>query len=139
MPANSPYEVIRFASREDGIHALIIFREPGDPKRNVNERADKVQKLLASKGFSHFARAETMIQSGPVLTLDFDRPHEENLPLVEVGGVKALVAENLLLKYQILEGDRYVTRAEPDAAASGATPRKPNRFSQIPFLGWAAF
>jgi hypothetical protein len=60
----------------------------------VNERADKVQKLLASKGFSNFARGETMIQSRPVLTLDFDRPHnEENLPL-------------------ILEGERYVQRPD---------------------------
>jgi hypothetical protein len=94
VPTNSPYEVIRFASREEGIHALIIFREPSDPKRTVNERADKVQKLLGSKGFSYFARTETMIQSRPVLMLDFDRPHdEESLPL-------------------ILDGDRYVQRPD---------------------------
>jgi len=91
---NSPYEVIRFASREDGIHVLIIFREPNDPKRPLNERADRVQKLLASKGFSNFARAEAMIQAKPILMLDFDRPHnDESLPL-------------------ILEDDRYVQRPD---------------------------
>jgi len=32
VPTNSPNEVIRFASREDGNHLLIIFRQPHDPK-----------------------------------------------------------------------------------------------------------
>ena len=94
VPTNSPYEVIRFASREDGTHVLIIFREPNDPKRPLLQRLEEVQKRLASKGFSNFARSETTIHSKPVLTLDFDRAHgEENLPL-------------------ILEGDRYVQRPD---------------------------
>lgn len=94
VPTNSPYEVIRFASREDGIHVLIIFREPNDPKRPAKARLEDVQKVLASKGFGHFAHAETTIQSRPVLMLDFDRPHNEaGLPL-------------------FLEGDRYVHRPD---------------------------
>jgi hypothetical protein len=94
VPTNSPYEVVRFASREGGMHVLIIFREPNDPKGPSIQRLERVQKLLTSKGFSNFARAETTIQSKSVLTLDFERAQsEENLPL-------------------ILEGDRYVQRPD---------------------------
>ena len=35
VPTNSPYEVIRFASREDGTYLLIIFREPRNPKQAI--------------------------------------------------------------------------------------------------------
>jgi REP element-mobilizing transposase RayT len=35
VSTNSPYELIRFASREDGTHLLIIFRKPHDPKQSL--------------------------------------------------------------------------------------------------------
>ena len=31
-PTNSPYEVVRFASSEDGFHNIIVFRNPRDPE-----------------------------------------------------------------------------------------------------------
>src|SRR4051812_36644380 len=36
VSANSPYEVIRFASQEDGTHLLIIFRFPHDTKQTLS-------------------------------------------------------------------------------------------------------
>ena len=35
MSTNSPYELIRFASSEDGTHLLIIFRRPHDPEQSL--------------------------------------------------------------------------------------------------------
>jgi hypothetical protein len=74
VPTNSPYEVIRFASEEDGTHILIIFREPHDPKQTLQKRANQVQQFLVKQGFGNFATAETTIGSKAVLTLDFDMP-----------------------------------------------------------------
>src|SRR5271170_2469515 len=69
VPTNSPYEVIRFASREDGIHVLIIFREPPDPRQSLKQHSDQIQQVLAGKGFGNFATAETTIKSKAVLML----------------------------------------------------------------------
>ena len=74
VPTNSPNEVIRFASREDGTHLLIIFRQPHDPKQSLKQLSDQVQKVLASHGFGNFASAETSLGARAALTLDFDRP-----------------------------------------------------------------
>jgi hypothetical protein len=74
VPTNSPYEVIRFASEEDGTHILIIFREPHDPKQTIKQRANQVQQILVKQGFGNFATAETTIGSKAALTLDFDMP-----------------------------------------------------------------
>jgi hypothetical protein len=74
VPTNSPYEVIRFASEEDGSHILIIFREPHDPKQTIQKRANQVQQILVEQGFGNFATAETTIGSRAALTLDFDMP-----------------------------------------------------------------
>ena len=86
VPTNNPYEVIRFASREDGIHAIIIFREPYDPKQTLKQHSDQIKRILTSKGFGNFVTAETKIKSRAALILDFDRAHEEaNLPIILVG------------------------------------------------------
>jgi hypothetical protein len=74
VSTNSPNEVIRFASKEDGTHLLIIFRELHDPKRALRAVSDRVQQVLASHGFGNFVQAETSIGSSPALTLDFDKP-----------------------------------------------------------------
>ena len=37
VSSNSPYEVVRFLSREDGVHDLIIFRNPIDPTKSPAE------------------------------------------------------------------------------------------------------
>ena len=73
VSTNSPYEVIRFASHEDGSHLLIIFRWPHDPKKSLKEVSDQVQQVLASKGFGNFATGETTIKSQAALILDFDK------------------------------------------------------------------
>jgi len=72
VPSNSPNEVMRFASQEDGTHLLIVFRGPADPKQNLESVRDAVQKILAGAGFSNFVSGETSIASKRVLTLDFD-------------------------------------------------------------------
>lgn len=71
---NSPHEVMRFASKEDGTHLVIIFREIHDPKETLKEVSDAVQKILSNHGFGNFVAAETVIGSRPVLTLDFEKP-----------------------------------------------------------------
>jgi hypothetical protein len=92
VSANSPYEVIRFASHEDGRHLLIIFRSPHDPRQSLREVSDQTQKVLAGKGFGNFVPGETTIRSRVALTLDFDKPQVD--------------ANSALL----LQGDQYVVR-----------------------------
>ncbi len=72
VPANSPYEVIRFASDENGTHLLIIFRAPYDPNVSPETNSDRVQQNLAKAGFTNFAGGETRIGGHSVRTLDFD-------------------------------------------------------------------
>jgi hypothetical protein len=63
VPTNSPHEVIRFGSREDGTHLLIIYRQPHDPKESLTDLSNRVQQVLAGAGFGNFATAVTTIQS----------------------------------------------------------------------------
>ena len=79
VSTNSPAEVIRFSSREDGTHLVIIFRFPNDPNKSLKVLCDDVQQILASKGFVNFATAETTIGSGAVLMLDFDKPKVDGI------------------------------------------------------------
>src|SRR4051812_17619811 len=74
VPTNSPAEVIRFASAEEGAHLLIIFRHPHDPKQTLRDCSDQNQQALAKKGFGNFSSSDTTIGSRTVVTLDFDRP-----------------------------------------------------------------
>ena len=73
VPTNSPYEVIRFASHEAGIHLLIVFRMPYDPLKSRKAYADEIQQKLADAGFENFVIGQTSIGSHAVATLDFDR------------------------------------------------------------------
>jgi beta-lactamase regulating signal transducer with metallopeptidase domain len=73
VPSNSPGEVMRFASEENGRHLLIVFRQPGDPKKDSKSQRDAVQQVLAKAGFSNFIPAEITVGSRRVLTLDFER------------------------------------------------------------------
>jgi hypothetical protein len=70
---NSPYEVMRFASNEDGTHLLIVFREVHNPKHTLQEVSDAVQKILANHGFGNFVPGEATIGPRAALTLDFDK------------------------------------------------------------------
>jgi hypothetical protein len=78
LSSNSPFEVIRFMSHEEGVHLLIIFRSPRDPKKTPKEYSDQIQQVLAKGGFGNFVGGETSIRSRPVLTLDFDKPAGDN-------------------------------------------------------------
>jgi len=71
--ANSPFEVMRFMSKEDGTHLLIVFREIHDPKQTLPEVSEAVQKILANHGFGNFVPGNSAIGSRAALTLDFDK------------------------------------------------------------------
>ena len=71
---NSPHEVIRFASKEDGTHLLIIFRAPHDPNTALQQVCEQAQKNLEPHGFANFAVSETTIGHRPAVLLEFDRP-----------------------------------------------------------------
>ena len=75
ISSNSPFEVIRFSSKEDGTHLVIVFRAPHDPKQTLKQVCDEAQKRLAAQNFGHFTTSETKIGSRPALVLEFDRPH----------------------------------------------------------------
>lgn len=82
VSANSPFEVIRFASKEDGTHLVIIFRAPRDPKQSLQEICAQTQQKLARGGFGNFSTTETAIGSRPALVLEFDRPEGWRKPLI---------------------------------------------------------
>lgn len=74
VSSNSPYEVIRFESRENGMHNLIIiFRNPSDPGESREKVAEKTQQVLARGGFGNFVIGQTTIDSKVAATLDFDK------------------------------------------------------------------
>jgi hypothetical protein len=77
VPTNSPNEVIRFASHEDGVHLSIIFRNPYDPKQGQQAFVDLIITYLVKAGFGNFVQGETTIGSLVVPTLDFDRPDDK--------------------------------------------------------------
>jgi hypothetical protein len=79
VSTNSPYEVIRFASQENGDHLLIVFRLPYNPQRPLREYADRVQAALASNGFDHFTCAEATLGTRPAQVLDYDKPRGDQI------------------------------------------------------------
>jgi hypothetical protein len=68
------YEVIRFASREDGGHLVKIFRFPHNPEKSLTEVSEGTQRYLAERGFGNFVSALTTLGSRAAATLDFDKP-----------------------------------------------------------------
>jgi hypothetical protein len=70
---NSPNEVMRFVSKENGAHLLIVFREIQESGQALEAVSDAVQKVLASHGFGNFASGKTVIGARAALTLDFDK------------------------------------------------------------------
>ena len=76
MSNSSPLEVIRFASKEEGNHLVIIFRGPRDPKKPLKEACDQAQKILAGGGFGNFSTIETTIGTRAVWMLEFDQPKD---------------------------------------------------------------
>ena len=76
VSSNSPLEIIRFASKEDGTHLVIIFRGPCDPKKPLKDACDQTQQILAKNGFGNFSTTETTIGPRPALILEFNRPRD---------------------------------------------------------------
>ena len=76
VSTNSPNEVMRFVSKEDGTHLLIIFRAIHEPKQTLEDVSKGVQQSLAGKGFRNFAPGKTTVGSREALTLDFDRTQD---------------------------------------------------------------
>ena len=76
VSSNSPLEVIRFASREEGNHLVIIFRGPRDPSKPLGETCDQVRQILTRAGFGNFSTIETIIGPRAALMLEFDRPQD---------------------------------------------------------------
>jgi hypothetical protein len=74
VSANSPYEVVRFASSEDYNQLLIIFRLPHDPKQTLKSHVDRAQQFLAGKGYGNFITSETKLGAKPALVMNFDKP-----------------------------------------------------------------
>jgi hypothetical protein len=74
VPTNSPYEVIRFASKEEGDHLLIVFRAPYDPKVALEDYLDGLIQPLGKAGFGNFTAG-----IGSVPTLDFDKPRDGDI------------------------------------------------------------
>ncbi len=74
VSTNSPLEVIRFASKEDGTHLVIIFRGPREPNQPLKEICQRAQGILTKHGFRNFTTTQTAIGSRAVLLLEFDRP-----------------------------------------------------------------
>lgn len=79
VPTNSPYEVIRFASREQGNHLMIIFREPRDPEQSSDQHLAQMQDRLQKNGFGSFAPRETKIGASTVRTLDFNKAMDDGI------------------------------------------------------------
>lgn len=74
VSSNSPNEVIRFLSNENGTHSLIVLRLPYDPRQSLATLATASEKILTKLNFGNFVLGETTMGSRKVVTLDFDRP-----------------------------------------------------------------
>ena len=74
---NSPGEIIRIKSDENGKHNLIIFRQSVGPGKDAKRLTDESQRFLAKNGFSNFVSGESVIGSHKVMTLDFERRTQE--------------------------------------------------------------
>jgi hypothetical protein len=77
VSSNSPAEVIRFASKEDGTHLVIIFRALRHPNTPLKDICDQAQQKLAGHNFGNFSVTETKIGPREALQLEFDRPQGE--------------------------------------------------------------
>jgi hypothetical protein len=77
VSSNSPSELIRFVSNENGVHRVIVFRDPYDPTVSPEVHVAQIQTGLAQQNFAHFVTGETRIGSRAVRTLDFDRPRAD--------------------------------------------------------------
>jgi hypothetical protein len=73
VPANSPYELIRFVPHREGKHICIVYREPYDPLGSLKRSADRRRDILAGVGFGGFIDRPATIGAKPAWTLDLEK------------------------------------------------------------------
>jgi hypothetical protein len=71
--SNSPYEVARFAYRDDTHHLGIVFRMPGSPGLDVRVPAQEAQARQRRQGFDNFALDACKVGGRPGVRLTFDK------------------------------------------------------------------
>jgi beta-lactamase regulating signal transducer with metallopeptidase domain len=77
--ANSPFEVVRFGSGENGYQILIIFRNNIDAKSGIAAHIAAVEDELGKAGFGNFVTGQITVGSRQVTTLDFSRINADGL------------------------------------------------------------
>jgi hypothetical protein len=77
--ANSPFEVVRFGSGENGYQLLIIFRNSIDAQSGLAAHIAAVEGVLAKAGFGNFVTGQITVGSRQVTTLDFNRTNSDGL------------------------------------------------------------
>jgi hypothetical protein len=77
VSSNSPAEVIRFASKEDGTHLVIIFRALRNPHTPLKAICDQARQKLSSHNFGNFSVTKIRIGPREALVLEFDRPQDQ--------------------------------------------------------------
>ena len=74
VSTNSPYEVVRLASHENGKNLIIIFRMPYNSRKTLQRMAEQAQQHLASNRFRNFKIFETTVGSRPAAVLESRPP-----------------------------------------------------------------
>jgi beta-lactamase regulating signal transducer with metallopeptidase domain len=77
--ANSPFEVVRFGSGQNGYQILIIFRNSIDAQSGIAAHIAAVEEQLGKAGFGNFLTTQVTIGSRQVTTLDFSRTNADGL------------------------------------------------------------
>jgi hypothetical protein len=77
--ANSPFEVVRFGSGQNGYQILIIFRNTMDAQSGIAAHIAAVEEELGKAGFGNFVTRQLTVGSRQVTTLDFSRTNADGL------------------------------------------------------------
>jgi hypothetical protein len=76
--SDSPFEVARFACRDDVNHICIVYRMPGSRDPHLRGLAERSMDKLVRKGFGHFVLAEATVGGRSGLVLTFDKPADKD-------------------------------------------------------------
>ena len=75
--ANSPFEVVRFGSGDNGFQILIIFRNDIDAQSGLAAHIAAIEASLGKAGFGNFVTGQITVGSRQVTTLDFNRTNSD--------------------------------------------------------------
>lgn len=73
----NPFEIIRFASLEDGYHMLIIFRIPCDPTMLPQASGATLQQHLIKAGFANFVLNTETVEGRIEFILDCEQQRDD--------------------------------------------------------------